>query len=137
MRDRLTFFPDRESTIPKENIPDFASERWIETTDGETILSFLFLHDENTKRPLIIYFHGNAGNVYYRFDNAIRLFQMDHDVLLVSYRGYAKSTGTPNEEGIYTDGRSAINYAINDLGYNENEEYAVHVFAVLHDLFCV
>ena len=121
MRDRFTFFPDQTSTIPENDIPDFAYERWIETHDGETLQSYLFLHDLNQKRPLIIYFHGNAGNLYYRFDNAIRLYQMEHDVLLVSYRGYAKSSGTPNEQGIYTDGASAIDYAIDNLGYIENE----------------
>ena len=121
MRDRLTFFPDKTSTISEKDIPDFASERWIETADGETIQSFLFLHHEQPKRSLIIYFHGNAGNLYGRFDTAIKLYQMDHEVLLVSYRGYAKSSGEPNEKGIYIDGAAAVNYAMDNLGYYENE----------------
>lgn len=121
MKDRLTFFPDTTNSIPEKDIPSYATEHWIKTSDGETIQSFLFLHDEIQKRPLFIYFHGNAGNLYYRFDNAEKLYQMHHDVLLVSYRGYAKSTGTPTEEGIYIDGASAANYAISELGYKENE----------------
>ena len=121
MRDRLTFFPDNDSLIPIQEFPHFVTERWIETPDGETIQSFLFMHDGNRKRPLIIYFHGNAGNLYHRFDAATRLYQIGQDVLLVSYRGYAKSSGKPNEEGIYIDGVSAVNYAIDNLGYCENE----------------
>ena len=71
--------------------------------------------------PVIIYFHGNAGNLYHRFDHAQQLFEMDQDVLLVSYRGYSKSTGKPSEKGIYLDGESAVNYAIDNLEYNEEE----------------
>ena len=122
MKDKLTFFPDRTGFIPDEGIPDFASERFIETSDGENIQSFLFKHGEGKeKHSLIIYFHGNAGNLYHRFDAATRLYQIGQDVLLVSYRGYAKSSGKPNEEGIYIDGVSAVNYATDNLGYSENE----------------
>ena len=121
MKDRLTFFPDKNNALPNEDIPGYATEKWIQTSDGENIQSYLFQHKELSERQLIIYFHGNAGNLYYRFDTAIKLYQMDHDVLLVSYRGYGKSSGKPNEQGIYIDGISAINYAINELGYPEND----------------
>ncbi len=121
MKDKLTFFPDRTSTIYEKDIPSYATEHWIETSDGETIQSFLFLHDKNNKNPLIIYFHGNAGNLYHRFDSAIKLFDMDQDVLLVSYRGYSKSSGKPSEKGIYVDGESAVRFAMDSLGYAENK----------------
>lgn len=121
MKDSFTFYPDRFSEIPEKHIPDFAAEKLIETGDGETIQSFYFSHPTDQKHPLVIYFHGNAGNLYHRFEEATKLFHMNHNVLLVSYRGYAKSTGTPTEQGIYTDGASAVNYAMDALGYKENE----------------
>ena len=120
VKDRFTFFPDRE--VLNIEIPPFAEEISIKTSDGETLQAYLFTHGKkDRRRPLIIYFHGNAGNLYYRFDNAIRLYQMDHDVLLISYRGYAKSTGTPSEQGIYTDGSAAVNFANEQLGYSDQE----------------
>jgi len=121
IRNKLIFFPDNESEIPKQSIPNFASEIRIRTKDGETLQAFLFQHNEFTKRPLIIYFHGNAGNLYHRFDYAKRLFDMNQDVLLVSYRGYSKSTGKPNEKGIYIDGEAAVDYGKDSLGYDEKE----------------
>jgi len=121
VKDNFTFFPDRSSSIPKAEIPSFVSEHKISTPDSETIQSFYFKHPDQTTRPLIIYFHGNAGNLYHRFDAAYRLHQMNQNVLLVSYRGYAKSTGKPTEQGIYLDGEAAVNYAIESLAYNENE----------------
>lgn len=117
----MTFYPDTVSEIPQHEMPDYILERRIDTSDGEVLQSFLFKHPDETKRALIIYFHGNAGNLYHRFEYVQRLYEMDHDVLLVSYRGYGKSTGKPNEKGIYLDGEAAVNYAINELGYKEKE----------------
>ena len=121
MKDKFTFYPDRTTILTESQIPGIASEIWISTSDGESIQSFLFREESDTPRSLVIYFHGNAGNLYYRFDAAIRLTELYQDVLLVSYRGYAKSTGSPSEEGIYIDGRSSIHYAINTLGYRERD----------------
>ena len=73
VKDKLTFFPDRTSTIPQKDIPSYASEHWIKTSDGETLQAFLFQHPEQDRSSLILYFHGNAGNLYHRFDHASRL----------------------------------------------------------------
>ena len=63
IRNKLTFYPDRISEVPLSGVTDYISEREIATTDGEKLHSLLFKHDE-VKSSLIIYFHGNAGNLY-------------------------------------------------------------------------
>lgn len=118
IRNSLTFYPDKESEIPEESIPTYAKEIYIRTIDDETIQSFYLQHTDAVAKSLVIYFHGNAGNLYGRFDYAKKLYSMNQNVLLVSYRGYAKSTGKPNENGIYNDGESALKYAIDSLGYS-------------------
>jgi fermentation-respiration switch protein FrsA (DUF1100 family) len=119
VKDSFTFFPDRVSEIPMNEIPSFAKEHMISTADSETIQSFYFHHQSEKQLPLLIYFHGNAGNLYSRFEPATRIYQLGYDVLLVSYRGYAKSTGKPTEQGIFLDGEAAVNYAISKLGYQD------------------
>jgi pimeloyl-ACP methyl ester carboxylesterase len=37
-------------------------------------------------------------------------------ILAIDYRGYGLSTGTPSEEGLITDGITAVNWAIHTLG---------------------
>ncbi len=118
---RMTFYPDTFSELSADEFPEHIFEKKIKTEDGETLQAFLFKHSGDGKRPLIIYFHGNAGNLYHRFEYTQKLSEMDQDVFLVSYRGYGKSTGKPSEQGIYTDGEAAVNYALNTLGYTENE----------------
>jgi len=121
IRDSMTFFPDKTSEIPKEQFPEYHTEKFISTSDGESIQAFYFNHSDSTRHPLVIYFHGNAGNLYGRLGYANTLFNMGQNVLLVSYRGYGHSTGEPSESGIYTDGESAVNYAQTELGYQESE----------------
>jgi len=121
IRNEMTFFPDKQSEIPKKNIPSYISEKKIKTADKETIQTFYFHHSDNSEHSLVIYFHGNAGNLYGRFAYAKKLYDMNQNVLLVSYRGYAKSTGKPSEKGIYIDGESALAFAIDSLGYLEQD----------------
>lgn len=121
IRNTMTFYPDKENEIPKKNIPSYVSEKKIKTPDKETIQTFYFHHPDSSDHSLVIYFHGNAGNLYGRFGYANKLYEMNQNVLLVSYRGYAKSTGKPSEKGIYIDGESAVAFANDSLGYSEKD----------------
>jgi pimeloyl-ACP methyl ester carboxylesterase len=54
------------------------------------------------KEKALIYFGGNAENVAYNIDDFGTLFS-DRTVYLVNYRGYGGSSGSPYEEGFYSD----------------------------------
>jgi fermentation-respiration switch protein FrsA (DUF1100 family) len=62
-------------------------------------------------RLVLLYCHGNAGNVTTRADN-IRAWQtwLGVDVFIFDYRGYGQSDGRPDEPGIYRDGRAAYRW---------------------------
>jgi fermentation-respiration switch protein FrsA (DUF1100 family) len=61
--------------------------------------------------------HGNAGNISHRLERA-RLMQqrLGASVLLFDYRGYGRSTGSPDEEGTYRDARAAYRHLVDDKG---------------------
>lgn len=58
-------------------------------------------------RVALLFFHGNAGNLAYRYDMLRRLVRLPADVFIIDYRGYGRSEGTPSEEGLYRDARAA------------------------------
>ena len=118
---KFPFYPHNKIMRSTKDLPSYISERWITTDDGENIQSLYFHHKED--KDLIIYFHGNTGNMYShnRPEHAERLFNMGLNVLLVSYRGYCKSTGKPSEQGINSDGEAALAYAHKTLGYTDKE----------------
>jgi fermentation-respiration switch protein FrsA (DUF1100 family) len=56
-------------------------------------------------------FHGNAGNIGYRLPIAkILSEEMGCNVLMLQYRGYGRSTGTPNEKGLTIDAQTGLDY---------------------------
>ena len=99
---RLVFFPTRALTAGPADFGLRADELSIRTGDG------LALHGwwiAGPGRRVLIWYHGNAGNIADRLLNA-RWFveQLGVDVVLVDYRGYGRSEGTPDEAGLYRDG---------------------------------
>lgn len=59
-------------------------------------------------QAVILFCHGNAGNVTHRDDVLRTLPQYaDASVLVFDYRGYGKSEGVPTEAGVLADARAA------------------------------
>jgi fermentation-respiration switch protein FrsA (DUF1100 family) len=56
---------------------------------------------------VLLLFHGNAGNLAWRYDRLRKLVTLPAQVLIVDYRGYGRSEGTPSEEGLYRDAQAA------------------------------
>ena len=50
-----------------------------------------------------LYLHGNAGNVTHRGFHMQEIRAAGSGVLVIDYRGYGKSEGSPSEEGLYHD----------------------------------
>jgi uncharacterized protein len=77
-----------------------------ETVDGERLHGWWI----SAKPPPVghvLLCHGNAGNVGDRVVHAALLCDEGFDVLVFDYRGYGRSTGTPGEQGTYSDARAA------------------------------
>ncbi len=64
----------------------------------------------------LLFLHGNGGNIAHRGDS-LRLFhQLGLNVLIIDYRGYGQSEGTPDEAGMYRDARAAWRHLIEQRG---------------------
>ncbi|KAH9855490.1 alpha/beta-hydrolase [Lenzites betulinus] len=78
-----------------------------ETTDDETDEEFA------SKRPTVIMFHGNGGNIGHRIPIAkIFYVKMRYNVLMLSYRGYGLSEGNPSEKGLRLDAQCALDHVL-------------------------
>jgi len=85
-------------------------EKILPTPDNKEI--FAWYKPATKKRKLVIYFHGNAGNLGDRARKFAVLAQEGYGVLAISYRGYSRSLGKPTELGLMNDGEAAINFAL-------------------------
>ena len=79
-----------------------AEDRWIRSAGGIRLNAWWFPSPK--ARLVTLFLHGNAGNVTHRIDHADAIRQARSQVLVVDYRGYGKSNGTPSERGLYQDG---------------------------------
>lgn len=113
---RMAFFPTVTRTVTVENIPAGVKEIYIVTEDRVRLQCFLVSY--SSSKNIVIYFHGNAGNIYDRIPELIALAKTGLKVLGVGYRGYGKSTGKPSEKGIYEDGVASLKYVMETLGYS-------------------
>jgi fermentation-respiration switch protein FrsA (DUF1100 family) len=64
---------------------------------------------------LVIYFHGNAGNLQRWGEIAGCLTLYNYHVLVADYRGYGKSTGKPTEGGLYADADGVWKWATDNM----------------------
>ena len=79
----------------------------------------LLLKSDSSK-GLILYFHGNRGNLerWGLIANDIRN-HYDYDILVMDYRGYGKSRGDRSEQALYKDATVVYDYARTKLGYGQ------------------
>ena len=112
----LSFFPDTGHLLNVDRLPPHVSEKLLVTPDGVKLQIIHFRHDKGSGK-VVVYFHGNAGNLYGRIDEGERSFNMGHDFVISGYRGYGRSTGEPDEEGVYLDGRTVCDHVSGTLGY--------------------
>src|SRR5262245_55784373 len=73
-------------------------------------LHSLFFSPPSPAAPVLVHFHGNAGNIGDRAGRIVPFVQAGMGVLLAEYRGFGGNDGTPTEQGLYIDGRAAIAY---------------------------
>jgi len=60
---------------------------------------------------LLLFCHGNAGNISHRLDNIRRLHDRGLSVFIFDYRGYGRSEGRITEKGFYLDCEAAYEIA--------------------------
>jgi uncharacterized protein len=91
----------------------------LATADGETLDGwFVPAAAALEARGLVVFFHGNAGNISHRLDYLRMFHDLGLATLIVDYRGYGRSSGTPSEEGSYFDARAVWRHATQNLGFH-------------------
>ena len=109
---------------PKKLSPDYSfqfnqpfKEFFIETQDGVK-LNAVFFTPPSASKGLILYFHGNAGNLQRWGNYSIDFTQLGYEVLMIDYRGYGKSSGIPNEAAFYNDSKTVLQWCKQNIKFN-------------------
>ncbi len=116
--EKFIFFPAvyPEGMYESEGRALQPEDHWFTTEDGLNLHGW-FLRSKDSLGTILM-FHGNAGNLSHRGEILRRLRSTGLNVFIFDYRGYGKSGGSPNEEGVYADGRAAAQYIKGIAGVN-------------------
>ena len=114
----LAEVPGRTLTMTPTDVGMDYQDVSIATTDGVTLHGW-FIAGRSSR--VLLFFHGNAGNISHRLDSIAQFRELGLSVLIIDYRGYGQSTGRTTEKGIYRDADAAWRYLIDDRGIVAND----------------
>jgi hypothetical protein len=107
LTDTFVFHPDRAMGPPPAGVEEVV----FPSQDGVT-LSAWWAGPEGPGDPVLVWSHGNAGNISGRGDILQALRSRGLGVLAYDYRGYGRSRGTPSEQGLYRDAEAAHGWVV-------------------------
>jgi pimeloyl-ACP methyl ester carboxylesterase len=110
--------PARALTMTPANAGMDYQDVSIETADGVTLHGW-FVEAQSSR--VLLFFHGNAGNISHRLDSIRQFHRLGLSVLIIDYRGYGQSSGKTTEKGIYSDAEAAWRYLTEDRGISAGD----------------
>lgn len=112
IEDFFIFFPESNFDLTPKDLNLNYKDVFFNTEDGKRLHGWFFPLEEEF--PVILFCHGNAGNISHRLDNIRLLLEQKLQVFIFDYRGYGKSSGRPSENGLYKDGLAAYEYLVGE-----------------------
>lgn len=100
--------PSRDVAVTPDDV-GLAYESVTMITDDGVTLDGWFV-PVRSARGVLLFFHGNAGNISHRLDSLKIFNELGLATLIFDYRGYGRSQGEPSEEGTYRDAEAAWRY---------------------------
>ena len=106
----LFYFPNHEVYQTPQTGGLAYREVSFASGDG-TKLSGWFVPAVGRARGTVVHFHGNAQNMTAHFSYVGWLPKQGYNVFVFDYRGYGKSAGRPEREGVFEDCAAALDCA--------------------------
>ncbi len=93
-------------------------EKFISSETGESINVAQKIVESDY---IILFFHGNAGNVTYHTQYIDLFDSLEYSFVMIDYPGYGKSSGTPNQENVTAAARAAYDYVIEQTSFTSEQ----------------
>ena len=107
----FVFYPQSSFDSVPEDWGILHEDIYFDTEDKKRLHGWFFPVEGDA--PVILFCHGNAGNISHRLENVKFLLDQQLQVFIFDYRGYGKSGGRPSERGLYRDGLAAYDFLVN------------------------
>jgi len=111
LQNRFIYHPDSNIRRTPADAGLQYEEVSITTDDGVTLSGWFIPHER--ARAVMLYFHGNAGNLSDRVDFLAMLHTLEISIFGIDFRGYGESGGEPTPRGTFRDAEAAWEYLVN------------------------
>ena len=108
LQSRFVYFPIRTLVADPSDVGLASENINLETVDGIRLCGWFVPRDK--AKGVILFCHGNAGNISHRLESIQVFHRLGLDVFIFDYRGYGQSQGRPTEHGTYEDVKAAWQY---------------------------
>ena len=109
-QDGLVYHPMADIEMTPADMGWDYEDLTLSTADGVNVNAWFVPAPD--ARAVLLFCHGNAGNIGHRLDS-IRIFRnLGLSVLIFDYRGFGRSEGRPSETGTYQDVRAAWDFLV-------------------------
>jgi fermentation-respiration switch protein FrsA (DUF1100 family) len=104
---RILYLPDDTTPdLARAGVPGVRLMN-VPTPDGMSLLAW-YMPPMRDDAHVVLYLHGNAGNIGHRTYRLGPYNRLGWGVLLLEYRGYGGNPGSPSESGLLTDARAGL-----------------------------
>ncbi|MBL4664456.1 MAG: alpha/beta hydrolase [Nitrospinaceae bacterium] len=106
--------PSRKHERLPESLGRPFEDFFLKSSDGVRLHAWFFPVESEAElsKRVILFSHGNAGNISHRLDTYEMYLSHGINLLAYDYRGYGKSEGRPGEEETYADLAVAYDWLI-------------------------
>lgn len=106
----LVYFPTKVISATPQQANLSYEDVWLQTEDGDRIHGWYVPKD--SAKWTVLMLHGNGGNISHRLQTLSLLNKIGVNTLIIDYRGYGLSEGSPSEQATYLDAMTAWQHLV-------------------------
>lgn len=103
----LFFYPQKQLLDNPAAKKFFPEDIWFRTSDGVNLHGWYFSGGPKATGTVLV-LHGNAENLSTHVNSVLWLIEEGFDLFIFDYRGYGKSQGSPDIQGVHRDAEAAL-----------------------------
>ena len=104
----LIYHPTRQFLATPDQASMDYQDVYLQTSDGVQLNGWFVPAEAD--RGTVLMFHGNGGNISHRIDTIAIFHDLGYNAMIIDYRGYGRSEGSPSEQGTYRDAEAVWRY---------------------------
>ena len=122
----LFFYPSKEMVRTPADVELAYEDVYLKSADGAKLNAwFLPVNKDIEVKGTVYFLHGNAQNISHHLASVYWLPEQGYQVLLLDYRGYGNSEGTPLIPDVFMDIEAGFDYLFSKPEVTEKPIYVL------------